>query len=141
RRIGDQEQPGFAQQGFRQIEEGRERAGAEGKGYRRDTAEDGVGEEGAAQECGRMDHDDSPLLEGSFWGRGQRCSSDRSRRISRIGQSALPTLFSIVCTCTNTKTPVSCTNGCGMFRERASNQVARLSVHGIAAATKRKRES
>src|SRR6185369_10809613 len=100
-----------------------------------------VGEQGAAQECGRMDHDDSPLLGGSFWGRGQRCSSDRSRRISRIGQSALPTLFSIVCTCTNTKTPVSCTNGCGMFSERASNQVVRLTTQGITAATRRNRES
>ena len=49
----------------------------------------------------------------------------------------MPTLFSIVCTCTNTKTLVSCTNGCGKFRERASNQVARLTTQGIAAATKR----
>ena len=51
RRVGDQEQAGFTQQGFRQIEEGREYAGAQRQRDRGDAAEDGVGEEGAAQEC------------------------------------------------------------------------------------------
>ena len=67
RGVGDQEQAGFTQQGFRQIEERREHAGAQRQRDRGDAAEDGVGEQGAAQECGRMDHGSSPLVGGVRW--------------------------------------------------------------------------
>ena len=52
RGIGDQEQPGLAQQRFRQIEERRQHAGAKREADGRYAAEDGVGKQGAASETG-----------------------------------------------------------------------------------------
>ncbi len=74
RGVGDQEQPGFAQQRFGQIEERRQRAGIERHhdgGY---AAEGGIGKQGAAQQLGRMDHDS--VSSGLGWC-GQR-NRDRS---------------------------------------------------------------
>src|SRR4029079_9317559 len=56
RGIGNQAQPSFAQQRFRQIEEGREYAGAKREANGRYAAEDGIGQQSAAQKRGRVDH-------------------------------------------------------------------------------------
>ena len=75
----------------------------------------------------------------SFGGLGwSDWNSARSWRSRRIGQSALPTRLSKVCTCATTKRPVSCTTRSGNCSERASTRVASFE---ITAATGRMMES
>ena len=140
RRVGDQEQAGFAQQRLRQIEQRGERAGAKGAiASAPAPLKIGIGEQGAAQELGWTDHDGSPWLGAvELAACGTRRGAGAARR---NGQSVLPTLFSTACTWANTNAPVECTSGSGMLRLRARSRVASLSNQGTSpAARERKRK-
>jgi hypothetical protein len=61
RGIGDQEQPGLAQQCLRQVQQRREHFGIKRQQQGHRAADDGVSHDGTAQKQGWMDHDNSPF--------------------------------------------------------------------------------